>query len=275
LYISRLQNLKEIHFIFRGAQSQREKLRALPGGTAGRRREILQGDLNSGKNRKISKKSQPHGQPLPQCRRTFMSLAEYFEYAPIGRMIDDDNRRRSKSSPFEKQIAAPRFERRQPRLGESKQQHRDSSALKLYCERKHDEPQETRAYFFGRDVEISELHLRLRSNPLPMLYGRSGLGKTSILLAGLIPRLQAEGRRPLLLRLSYGKSAQHVCDQLVSAVFGWGDSQSRPISLKAKPTKSLVWMQRLGEKLGLSLPRRPRQLSVASIALPQRAARYH
>ena len=114
--------------------------------------------------------------------------------------------------------------------------------------------EETRAYFFGRDAEIAELHLRLRSDPLLVLYGRSGLGKTSILLAGLIPRLRAEGRRPLLLRLWYGESAQDVCDQLVSAVFGWGDRQSRPIRLKPRPTKSLLWTQRLSEKLGLSLP---------------------
>jgi hypothetical protein len=114
--------------------------------------------------------------------------------------------------------------------------------------------EETRAYFFGRNAEISEMHLRLRSNPLLVLYGRSGLGKTSILLAGLIPRLRAEGRRPLLLRLSYGESAQDVCGQFVSAVFGWGDGQSRPISLKPSPTKSLVWTQRLSAKLGLSLP---------------------
>ena len=114
--------------------------------------------------------------------------------------------------------------------------------------------EETRAYFFGRDAEIAELHLRLRSDPLLVLYGRSGLGKTSILLAGLIPRLRAEGRSPLLLRLWYGESAQDVSSQLISAVFGWGDRQSCPIHRKPRPTTSQVWTQRLSEKLGLSLP---------------------
>jgi tetratricopeptide (TPR) repeat protein len=117
--------------------------------------------------------------------------------------------------------------------------------------------EETRAYFFGRDAEISELRLRLRSDPLLVLYGRSGLGKTSILLAGLIPRLREEGQRPLFLRLRYEESAQDVCGQLASAIFGWGDSQSRSIHLKPSPTKSLPWLQRLSEKLGLSLPRDP------------------
>jgi hypothetical protein len=55
--------------------------------------------------------------------------------------------------------------------------------------------EETRAYFFGRDAEITELHLRLRSQPRLVLYGRSGFGKTSVLSAGVIPRLRREGHR--------------------------------------------------------------------------------
>jgi Archaeal ATPase. len=114
--------------------------------------------------------------------------------------------------------------------------------------------EETRAYFFGRDTEIAELHLRLRSHPLLVLYGRSGLGKTSILMAGLIPRLRAEERRPVLLRLRYEDPALDVCGQLVSALFGWGDGQDGPVHLKPQPTKSLLWTERLAEKLNIPLP---------------------
>jgi tetratricopeptide (TPR) repeat protein len=114
--------------------------------------------------------------------------------------------------------------------------------------------EETRAYFFGRDTETAELHLRLRSHPLLVLYGRSGLGKTSILMAGLIPRLRAEEQRPLLLRLRYEDPALDVCGQLVSAVFGWGDRQGAAVGLKPRPTKSLLWTERLAEKLKLPLP---------------------
>ena len=114
--------------------------------------------------------------------------------------------------------------------------------------------EETRAYFFGRDTEIAELHLRLRSHPLLVLYGRSGLGKTSILMAGLIPRLRAEERRPVLLRLRYEDPALDVCGQLVSALFGWGDGQDVPVRVKSQPTKSLHWTERLTEKLNIPLP---------------------
>jgi hypothetical protein len=79
--------------------------------------------------------------------------------------------------------------------------------------------EETRAYFFGRDAEIDEIHLRLRSNPLLVLYGRSGLGKTSILNAGLIPRLRDEAQKPALHRLTYKDEDPSPVEQLFYLLF--------------------------------------------------------
>jgi uncharacterized protein CbrC (UPF0167 family) len=79
--------------------------------------------------------------------------------------------------------------------------------------------EETRAYFFGRDAEIDEIHLRLRSNPLLVLYGRSGLGKTSILNAGLIPRLRGEAQKPALHRLTYKDGDPSPVEQLFYLLF--------------------------------------------------------
>ena len=73
-------------------------------------------------------------------------------------------------------------------------------------------------------------------------------------MAGLIPRLRVEEQRPLLLRLRYEDPSINVCGQLVSAVFGWGDGQGGPLSLKLPPAKSLIWTERLAEKLNLPLP---------------------
>ncbi|PYJ89355.1 MAG: hypothetical protein DME70_02265, partial [Verrucomicrobia bacterium] len=78
---------------------------------------------------------------------------------------------------------------------------------------------ETRAYFFGRDQEVAELHLRLRSHPLLVLYGRSGLGKTSILNAGLIPRLVAEQQVPVLHRFDYNNERLGPAEQLMLFLF--------------------------------------------------------
>jgi tetratricopeptide (TPR) repeat protein len=48
--------------------------------------------------------------------------------------------------------------------------------------------------FFGRDDEIEGLYQRLLSTRLLVLYGASGLGKTSLLKAGLFPKMRTERR---------------------------------------------------------------------------------
>jgi len=61
----------------------------------------------------------------------------------------------------------------------------------------------TQRFFFGRDQEIRDGFLRVREHPLTVLYGPSGLGKSSLLGAGLIPKLRVEGYRPALIRLRF------------------------------------------------------------------------
>lgn len=47
-----------------------------------------------------------------------------------------------------------------------------------------------RAYFFGRQEEIETIGANLISAPLTLLYGTSGVGKSSVLLAGVMPYLR-------------------------------------------------------------------------------------
>src|SRR5687767_4318942 len=56
--------------------------------------------------------------------------------------------------------------------------------------------EETRAFFHGRDAEVAELSRRVQRKLLTVLFGQSGLGKTSILRAGIVPRLRANGHCP-------------------------------------------------------------------------------
>lgn len=63
--------------------------------------------------------------------------------------------------------------------------------------------EETRGFFFGREKEIGEIFQRVRQKTLTVLYGPSGLGKTSLLGAGLIPALREAAHLPVLIRLSY------------------------------------------------------------------------
>jgi tetratricopeptide (TPR) repeat protein len=62
-------------------------------------------------------------------------------------------------------------------------------------------------YFFGRDTEIDALYRRVRRKSLAILFGQSGLGKTSLLHAGLFPVLRKDGMLPVSIRLDYAPSA--------------------------------------------------------------------
>ncbi|SDH47910.1 hypothetical protein [Nitrosomonas sp. Nm132] len=62
-------------------------------------------------------------------------------------------------------------------------------------------------FFFGRKEEAAELARMIRPAPLTVLYGKSGLGKTSLLQAGLYPLLRAEHYFPVHLRLDFAPSA--------------------------------------------------------------------
>ena len=61
------------------------------------------------------------------------------------------------------------------------------------------------AWFKGRDEEAAELFRLIRLAPLTVLYGASGLGKSSLLQAGLFPRLRAEHFLPVYLRLDFSE----------------------------------------------------------------------
>lgn len=57
--------------------------------------------------------------------------------------------------------------------------------------------------FFGREEDIARLYRLVKTQPLTVLYGKSGLGKSSLLNAGLIPEVVAEGMyTPLNIRFN-------------------------------------------------------------------------
>lgn len=57
-------------------------------------------------------------------------------------------------------------------------------------------------FFFGREAETAELMRLVEDEPLVVLYGISGLGKTSLLQAGLFKHLRATDFFPVAIRLS-------------------------------------------------------------------------
>jgi hypothetical protein len=77
----------------------------------------------------------------------------------------------------------------------------------------------TCAFFHGREEEIAELARRVQRKPLTVLFGQSGLGKTSILRAGLVPKLRPEGYCPVYVRIDYAPGTPAPAEQIKQAIF--------------------------------------------------------
>ena len=76
-----------------------------------------------------------------------------------------------------------------------RQQRQEEHRLSLLPSRPykflHYYTREDRAIFFGREADCERLHARLLSSSILVLFGKSGVGKTSLLRAGLLSRFQA------------------------------------------------------------------------------------
>ena len=79
--------------------------------------------------------------------------------------------------------------------------------------------EETRGFFYGREEEVGELARRVQRKLLTVLFGQSGLGKTSILRAGIVPRLRPEGYCPVYIRIDYTPDAPSPTEQIKQAIF--------------------------------------------------------
>lgn len=64
----------------------------------------------------------------------------------------------------------------------------------------------SRKYFKGRENESALLADLVEANPVVSLYGKSGLGKSSLLQAGVFPKLRARGFLPVYARINFASS---------------------------------------------------------------------
>ena len=60
--------------------------------------------------------------------------------------------------------------------------------------------EEVSAFFHGRGGDVQGLLRCVHKTPVCLLFGKSGLGKTSLLLAGLFPLLRLRTMLPVVLR---------------------------------------------------------------------------
>lgn len=74
--------------------------------------------------------------------------------------------------------------------------------------------------FFGRSKEIEELHQLILARPYIVLFAKSGIGKTSLLNAGVLPKLEEQGYQISKLRFQKGENTQaptEAFQQLIKA----------------------------------------------------------
>jgi hypothetical protein len=76
------------------------------------------------------------------------------------------------------------------------------------------------AFFRGRTREIDTMVRLIEREPLTLLFGRAGLGKTSLLRAGVFPRLRQRSLLPVYVRLTYTPTSallqQQVLEKLLA-----------------------------------------------------------
>jgi WD40 repeat protein len=78
--------------------------------------------------------------------------------------------------------------------------------------------EDAQAFFFGRDHEIKLLRDHVLDSQVTVLYGRSGLGKTSLLRAGLFPTLRERHLLPIYVRFDLKPGAAPLTQQLHHAI---------------------------------------------------------
>lgn len=69
--------------------------------------------------------------------------------------------------------------------------------------------------FNGRNEDIESFYEVIETNDISTLYGRSGIGKTSLLNAGLFPLLKVKGYHPISIRLGADCSADDSFAQFI------------------------------------------------------------
>jgi hypothetical protein len=78
--------------------------------------------------------------------------------------------------------------------------------------------EESSPWFHGREEETAQLLRLVEREPLSVLYGRSGLGKTSLIRAGLFPRLRQADYLPVRLHLIFDDDAPSLLQQIGAAI---------------------------------------------------------
>ncbi|HSP98983.1 MAG TPA: hypothetical protein VL049_17310, partial [Candidatus Dormibacteraeota bacterium] len=96
-------------------------------------------------------------------------------------------------------------------------------------------------FFFGREREQRVIISNLLASPLTILYGASGVGKTSVLLAGVVPQLRRERPRTpvVVFRTWIGDDFQSALTRACIAEV-WKDGRDQPRPAETLPFDEML-----------------------------------
>ncbi|MEO8399708.1 MAG: hypothetical protein ABI550_07845, partial [Ignavibacteriaceae bacterium] len=99
--------------------------------------------------------------------------------------------------------------------------------------------EEQSKFFFGRDEEISTLATLVKSNTLTIVFGKSGTGKTSLLNAGVFPKLRKDYCLPFRIRLEFRDDSPDLLTQIKNVLKTEIDKYGFKVA--AYPSTETLW----------------------------------
>lgn len=93
--------------------------------------------------------------------------------------------------------------------------------------------------FYGRDEEIDRLTNLVKANTLTIVFGKSGTGKTSLLNAGVFPRLRKDYCLPFRIRLEFRDDSPDLVTQIKNVLQSEIDKYG--FKVEAYPSTETLW----------------------------------
>jgi hypothetical protein len=93
--------------------------------------------------------------------------------------------------------------------------------------------------FYGRDEEIDRLTNLVKNNTLTIVFGKSGTGKTSLLNAGVFPRLRKDYCLPFRIRLEFQEDSPDLVTQIKKTLSAEIDKYG--FKVQAYPSSETLW----------------------------------
>jgi hypothetical protein len=112
-----------------------------------------------------------------------------------------------------------------------------------------------RAFFAGRDAEIDQLTAEVLASPssLTVLFGRSGLGKTSLINAGVVGRLRERRRFPVVTRLTPPETSEALRSDIKHALLEGNIAESLISQVRtAASHRGIIITQASADEVGVA-----------------------